>query len=240
MKIQYFSDLHLEFRRRLPLMKVPVRAPVLILAGDIGCPFKPEYALFLEQRARDFDKVFLCRGNHEMYDSKSAQEVDSQIQTVIRDLSNISYLNDSYEEYGGYRFVGSTLWGRITDPKYVTNDFRNIPWMSISKYNEMHAQSRESIRDSITSSRLPVVVITHFLPSMRLVDPFYAKYSRYNQCYASNCEDLFLPPVVAWFYGHTHRPSRRTLDGLPFYCNPIGYPDENAEFTFEECAELKT
>ena len=48
----------------------------------------------------------------------------------------ISFLNYSYEDYEGYRFVGVTLWSKITNQNYLGNDFNVIKGMNIELYNE--------------------------------------------------------------------------------------------------------
>jgi hypothetical protein len=33
--------------------------------------------------------------------------------------------------------------------------------------------------------------------------------------------------IKCWIYGHTHATSDVIINGIPFLCNPIGYPNEN-------------
>ena len=33
--------------------------------------------------------------------------------------------------------------------------------------------------------------------------------------------------IRAWIYGHTHTSDVREIDGVKFYCNPVGYKGEN-------------
>jgi len=39
--------------------------------------------------------------------------------------------------------------------------------------------------------------------------------------------------IKCWIYGHTHTPSNVIINGIPFLCNPIGYPDENSKIDFQ-------
>jgi predicted phosphodiesterase len=62
-----------------------------------------------------------------------------------------------------------------------------------------------------------------------------------NQWFASNQDLLFTQynsKIKAWFYGHTHTPSVKSLQGIPFYCNPIGYPGENKDLDFNKVASV--
>jgi hypothetical protein len=63
--LQYLSDVHLEFRQKLP--RVVPKGDILILAGDIGYPFSGLYEEFLRKMTHSFKKVFLVVGNHEYY-----------------------------------------------------------------------------------------------------------------------------------------------------------------------------
>ena len=39
--------------------------------------------------------------------------------------------------------------------------------------------------------------------------------------------------IKAWFYGHTHTPSKQVIKGIPLLCNPIGYLGENKVLDFQ-------
>ena len=66
-RIQYASDIHLEIRpSKFRRILTPV-GDILILAGDIGHPFRRTYAQFLDWCSRNFKHVILVPGNHEYY-----------------------------------------------------------------------------------------------------------------------------------------------------------------------------
>ena len=244
MKIQYISDIHLEYLSEIP--KINPVGDVLVLAGDIGHPFSGIYINFLIDMNKKFKKIFLITGNHEFYslaklhwgvpswnqnDNKTMEEIDDNIKNIIKnyDLNNITYLDDSYEDYEGFRFCGSTLWSKIIDQKYLNNDMTFIKNMSIEFRNELFNNSFEFINGTINNSNLPIIMITHHLPSFDLIDPIYRteEYNNYNQCYANNCNQLFKDPIKIWIYGHTHKECDKEINGIRFLCNPIGYPNEN-------------
>ncbi len=244
MIIKYFSDLHLEFFKRLnPIwIKSLIKrdADVLILAGDIGYPTSQLYKDFLIEINPMFERVYLITGNHEYYSDKSIDENNQIIKNIItnNNLSNVKLLLNDWEEYKGYRFVGSTLWSKITDPNYLINDFKCIKNMSVDKYNDLHKESVNFIETAVRESELPVVVITHHLPSNTLNDPKYQSFSKYNQCFSSELDYLISSPIVAWFYGHTHTGSFKEINGVKLCCNPIGYPDENSNQDFNKSITL--
>lgn len=245
MKIQYVSDIHLEFLQKPP--KIIPRADILCLLGDIGYPYSNIYKQFLTEMNSMFKKVFLISGNHEYYNlgpnkGKSIIQIDDQIEHVIKsnNLCNISYLNYSYEDYEGYRFVGTTLWSYISDPNYLVNDFDQIINMNINLYNEFHNIACEYIAETIIESELPIVMLTHHLPSYDLIDDKFkvSSMNKFNQCFASDCCKFFVPPVKLWLYGHTHKPKVSNINGIKFGCNPLGYPNENNPINIIYVVEL--
>jgi predicted phosphodiesterase len=87
-------------------------------------------------------------------------------------------------------------------------------------------------------SPLPVVVMTHHLPSMDLIDEKYKGYVDYNPFFASDCSELLKDPVKIWISGHTHTGYDKTIDGVHCVCNPVGYPSENPTGDFNRVVEL--
>lgn len=234
MKIQYISDIHLEYHSTLP--NIDQISDILVLAGDIGFPFSLIYKEFLIDMNKKFKKIFLIAGNHEFYSigknrDKSMEEIEDGIKSIIIDnnLDNISYLDNSYEDYQGFRFCGTTLWTQIKDQNYLTNDFKYIQNMNIEFRNELYEINCEFIEDMIKNSNLPIIMITHHLPSFKLIHSEYRteEYSNFNQCYAGECEQYFKENIKVWIYGHTHKENNTEINNIKFVCNPKGYPDEN-------------
>jgi hypothetical protein len=160
------------------------------------------------------------------------EEIEERIRQIIKTakLDNVTFLDNEYEDYEGYRFVGSTLWSKCEIPivEHCVNDFRAIKEMNVNLYNELHEVSREFLKSSIvTESVLPVIVITHHLPSYKLIAEEYKNHTHLNKYFASHSDDLFAPTIRGWIYGHTHTASGREGKGIKFVCNPIGYPGEN-------------
>ena len=252
MRIQYISDIHLEFlskyiKNGLTKKFTPKPANVLCLAGDIGYPHSQEYEKFLIESSKHWEKVFLIAGNHEYYTADGTRtmfEKKNKISALITEnsLTNVSFLDNSYEDYNGYRFIGSTLWSNIpANPSKFINDFYQIPEMTVELYNKLHNEAVAFLEsDVIRASPLPVVTVTHHLPSYSLIDPKYRTelYTSYNHYFASNCEHLIRNPIVAWICGHTHTGFENMLNEIPIYCNPAGYPRENEGVDLNKFIEL--
>lgn len=245
MRIQYVSDIHLEFSSKIP--KILPRADVLCLLGDIGYPYSKIYKQFLVEMSKMFKKVFLIAGNHEYYNlgpnkGKTINEIEEYIEYIITSnkLNNITYLNDTYEDYEGYRFIGSVLWSNITNPNYLVNDFEQIIDMTVPLYNELHKISKEEIEEAMKSTELPIIILTHHMPSYDLIDDKYKTVGmdKFNQCFASDCSNFFKSQVKLWLYGHTHKPKVVIINGIKFGCNPRGYPDENNPINIINLVEI--
>lgn len=235
MLIQYVSDIHLEFMTKVP--KIKVMADVLCLAGDIGYPYSGIYKDFLIKMNSTFKKVFIITGNHEYYMSgknnfRSMDDINSMITSIIKfhSLTNVTFLNNSYELYNDYLFVGTTLWsnisGKNTNDLAEMNDFKMIKNMSYDIYNMLHLKSCNFIENILqTVNKNKIIMLTHHMPSFTLIEK---KNSTDLNCfYASNCDKFFVSPIVAWIYGHTHTPNINVIDDIMFVCNPKGYPSEN-------------
>jgi len=242
MKIQYFSDLHLEcFKKQIfpSIMNqwIQVRAPILALCGDIGNPSEPLYKSFLQHVSSRFEKIFIICGNHEYY-HHTIPETEQQIRSLCTRFPNISFLQNSFEDYHGYRFAGTTLWSHISNPTYLTNDFTRIQGFSITTCNQLHQESKNFVQQIMDSSPIPVIMLSHHVPSTLVIDPIYDQFRKtYQQCYSSSSEDLIRPPIHTWIYGHTHRPYVGMINGVHMHCNPIGYPGENKDICFHRIIE---
>ena len=114
MKIQYLSDLHLEFHRRdikegKEGFPVPEKVgDVLVLAGDIDLGVGG--GDWINQCADTFDNVIFLYGNHEFY-HEDMVEVRKELPKYLAD--NVHVLDPGYVDIDGYRFVGNTLWSDI-------------------------------------------------------------------------------------------------------------------------------
>lgn len=150
MKIQYCSDLHIEFGG----VTLP-GGEVLILAGDVAEARKvtrdkkawelltaeeqadPKYVelyrcwtFFLFETAK-YEKVFMVAGNHEHYHGRYDLTHD-ELRAVLP--NNVTLMENSVVEYGDVVFVGSTLWTNANNHDQLTlytlkhnmNDYRCI------------------------------------------------------------------------------------------------------------------
>ena len=244
MKIRYFSDLHLEFIKHNKIEKFIRKIPsgideICILAGDIGNPYQLNYDIFMKFISKNFIKKFVITGNHEYYNqTKTIQETDEFMKNYFQQFDNISFLNNNYEIYNNYCFIGTTLWSKITNPLYGINDVYKIPNFDYIHYNRLNMLSVDFLEDALQNNE-NCIVITHHLPSNSLIDIKYKTHKMlpYNQWFYCNMDELIETKgnkIKCWIYGHTHTPSNIIINEIPFLCNPIGYPNENSILDFQK------
>ena len=244
MLIRYLSDLHLEFIKPKNLQKILDKIKsvnnkeVCVLAGDIGNPYQPIYDNFMEHINETFKKTFVISGNHEYYNkTKTIEETNAFLENYFKKFDNISFLNNSYEHHNDNCFVGTTLWSKIYDPFHEINDVYQIPSLDCNKYNHMHNESVEFLKQTLLNNKNNII-ITHHMPSFSLIDTKYTipSMTPYHQWFSSDMDEFINEHqnnIKCWIYGHTHMPSNKTINNIPFLCNPIGYPNENNVTTFD-------
>ena len=102
MRLQVFSDLHLEFGPFEPVLKKP---DVVVLAGDIHDGTAG--VKWAKKSFRDCPVIYVL-GNHEFY--------NHAMPDLIRELrreakgSNVHVLENNAVEIGGFVFLGCSLW----------------------------------------------------------------------------------------------------------------------------------
>ena len=243
--IRYISDIHLEFiesnkiNNLIKQIKQIEKDEICVLAGDIGNPYKEHYKIFMDHISKTFNKTFVICGNHEYYNNKKTiEETNDYLINYFKQYSNITFLNNSFELYNNYMFIGTTLWSNITNPEYEINDVYKIKNLNYIKYNELNRNCKLYLDEQIKTND-NIIMITHHMPSYSLIDEKYKviNMNKYNQWFYSDM-DKFIEEnkdkIKCWIYGHTHMPNFKLLHDIPFMCNPIGYPNENSKLDFDK------
>lgn len=229
---QIFSDLHLEhYMSRMGgpdkfLDTLPVAAPNLILAGDIGHLGKVNKQ-WMEARIRYFlsrwETVYYIPGNHEFYGSSIPEG-----HWVLNSLTSkrFKYLGSTRRiTKGGLRLWGDTMWFPEPDPKptsFPVNDFYYITGFKYQVYKQ-HADFNKRLRKI-----KPDVVVTHHLPSFKSVGANYG-HSDANWCYVADQEAYILEhKPKLWIHGHTHDPCDYMIGETRVICNAHGYPGQTS------------
>jgi len=172
--------------------------------------------------SKNFKKTFVIAGNHEYYNTtKTIQETNYFLEDYFQQFDNNRFLNNNYEIYENYCFIGTTLWSKITNPNYEINDMYSIPNFDYIQYNKLNRLSVDFLQDTLQKSR-----------EMR-------PYNQWFYCDMDEFIEMNASKIKCWIYGHTHTPSNVIIHKIPFLCNPIGYPNENSILDFQKTFTVK-
>jgi len=230
--VQYMSDIHLEYRNAS--VKMPIVSKNLVLAGDIGNPFKDNYREFLIKCSNEYNHTFIVPGNHEYWGS-NMDKTDDQIDKILSKFDNVYSLKNTIVEADNVAFIGCTLWSRIFkepvnrrgDEYNIMIDGKNITWNDL---NHLHYDDVIWLTDALqTYNSKDIVVVTHHIPTYKLLHPKYdvPRYKNDLDRYYTDLEHLIKPPVITWIAGHSHCTMEIELNGVGLRINSIGYPTEN-------------
>ena len=240
MKIQYMSDLHLEFSdnsRWLKHNELPAPGDVLVLAGDIFYLKNKVAPLanFWKWASANYRQVLIVPGNHEYYNYCDVMDKGLQWKWLFK--NNVGYYQNQVVRIDDTDFIMSTLWSRISpsDEYFVwkgMNDFRQIMYngklLQTEEFNQMHNFCLDFIKQSLVETTAKyIVVITHHLPTLEVVASHH-KGSVLNSAFATELSRLIADSRIdAWIYGHSHTNIDAEINGTKVVCNQMGYVFEN-------------
>lgn len=246
MKIQFASDLHLEFRDNSRWLKdnplIPV-GDILVLAGDIGYLGDENYSKhpFWNWCSENFKETIVIPGNHELYKGFDINDLTEGWEISIRE--NVRVVYNKVLHYGDIDLICSTLWSEIPlREAYFTekgvSDFRRIRdgerFLSWERFNEEHRRCVNFISLSVAKSTAKTkIVITHHVPSPQLIAEEF-RGSMINGAFTSNLDKMIESlPVKCWIYGHSHRNIDTVIGGTKMLSNQLGYVFAIEHLTFE-------
>jgi len=156
---QILSDLHLEIGQQYLAFQVPVSAPYLILAGDIGRFIDySSYLAFLKSQCSRFTKVFLIPGNHEFYETSHGDglELARKLETEPELDGRLVLCHQRRFDVPGsdITILGCSLWSHIPNDaqdvvRMKINDFKKIKDWSVEAHNHAHQSDLEWLRAEI-------------------------------------------------------------------------------------------
>lgn len=244
-KIQYASDLHLEFSENREFIKQYPLQPVgdiLILAGDI-VPFSvmDKHKDFFNYVSDHFEATYWLPGNHEYYGFDISTK-SGVLNEKIR--SNLYLVNNTSVDHDDKRLIFSTLWSHISDGNQwqierSMNDFHLIKYgkyrFSSEKYNTLHKTSLAFIQDELKSAKESnIAVFTHHCPTF-LNYPEQYKGDILNEAFAVELFDVIESSNIDyWAYGHHHSNIPEfSIGNTKLITNQLGYVQRNEHRLFE-------
>ena len=245
MKIQYASDLHLEFvtnRNYLRLFPLKVTGDILVLAGDIQY-LKVGYVAdpFWDWASDNYQQVIVALGNHEFYHGHDINTVTPN--KVIEIRENVHAYYNAAVTIEGVEFIVSTLWAHIepTDFFVVSHsvaDFSQIlcdgKYLTPDLLNEEHVRCLAFVKKAVAESTAKhKVVVTHHVPSLLLTAPEF-RGSRINGAFTVELDEFIANNNIDyWIYGHSHRNIDKMIGSTHCVTNQLGYVRSGEHRTFD-------
>ena len=198
------------------------------------------YRKFFRRVCEQYPNVIYVMGNHEHYHGKFDQSRDVFLAEFKRMNLPIRFLERETVEINGVTFIGSTLWTDFNSNNPISmyecqnmmNDYRIIR-VAKDKYRSLrpqdtldeHIKNKNYIKETLSSTNGPVVVVGHHAPSLQSVKPKYEHDFHINGAYRSNLDEIMLqyPNIKLWVHGHTHELFDYEIGYTRVVCNPRGY-----------------
>ena len=253
MKVQYASDLHLEFPQNTAwLEKKPLQpvGDILLLAGDthnLGRKFTQ--LPYLDVLSEQYKMVYIIPGNHEFYAGFDAQ-ICLQENYELDLRPNVFLVNNFVKIIKNVRLIFTTLWSKIEREKHAIvtgmSDFHLIRCkgtpLTIENYNELFEASWAFLsREINTPFDGTTIVVTHHLPS-DLCNLEKFKGSVLNEAFCVNLtHEIEASHVDYWIYGHSHgNKPPFSIGNTMMLTNQLGYVHigENRSFEYDALIAL--
>jgi len=257
MKIQYCSDLHLEFQENKNyLERFPLKpaGEILLLAGDIVL-FKmmKEHDDFFNYCSDNYENTYWIPGNHEYYHSDLANrnvraENFQPLYEKIRE--NIFLLNNQTITYKNVELVFSTLWSHIP-PQYEwtvqknVSDFYQIKnngkKFTTADFNTLYKNDVDFLKTVLAKpTDKQRIVVTHHVPTLMHYPEQY-KHTEINSAFATELFHFIeSSDATYWIYGHHHcnTPAFK-IGNTTMLTNQLGYVHQNEHQLFNPAAIIE-
>ncbi|KIW58853.1 hypothetical protein PV05_03346 [Exophiala xenobiotica] len=213
-KFQVLSDLHLEVGDQYLSFHIPVQAPFLILAGDIG-------------RLQDYDKYLSF--HH-----------DTMLENEEKTMGRLKVFNRTrLDLHPSLCILGCTLQSYIrpenrTAVEQRVKDFARIPNWTVELHNEEHQKDLDWLRTEINSIRSEsehsrrakrILVISHHAPIKNGSSHPKNQNNPWADAFATDLIGVHeeMSKVQWWVFGHTHYTTQWRQHGINLISNQRGY-----------------
>ena len=252
-KIQYCSDIHLEFNQtQLKENWLNTTGDILILAGD-SCVWNNEFKHhpFWKWCSEHYELTLICLGNHEFY-SKELTVEETYDNFEIELFSNVKIMNNKSIKIENIEIFITTLWTQL-DSKYLEiiqksfNDFKRIKWFknendNRKKYEDAFSVCSNWLIQSVKESKSEIkIIVTHHCP---ILIESKRENKTFNSCFQTDMSHFIKSNSINyWIYGHDHwNKNDIELNNCLITCNQLGYifRNENEGFNSNKILPIKS
>jgi len=248
LKIQVFSDIHIELWNKMPT--IPVKSKYLCLAGDICNINHPLFYPFLDYCSSNWVKTFYVLGNHEYYiKKKNYNQLLFEYKYKIGErYKNIYCLDNDYisldEE--NVNIYGATFWTKppfasTYEARMYVNDYNWISYfkqgldqvidLDINYVKHLSDESFDSLEQYLSKTDKQTIIMTHFPPCRKGTSaPIYLEDNKITNLYFAWPDNTLLnfkrDNIITWISGHTHWSYDFVENDVRLIGNQIGYNSE--------------
>lgn len=241
LRIQFVSDLHLEFeqnRRWLKSHPLQVMGDILLVAGDTAYLDLPEsdrdmysqYS-FWDWASENYRQVIVCFGNHDFYGYYDLATMTDGYCKQIR--QNVHAYYNAVVHIDDVDIIVSTLWAFIEPYNaYLTekgvSDFYRIMYnghrLTADDFNKEHERClsfvKRTVAESIAGTK---IVLSHHVPT-QLCTAKEFRGSTINGAFTVELGDFIAnSDIDYWIYGHSHRNIDAEIGKTKVLSNQLGY-----------------
>ena len=249
LRIQYVSDLHLEFlqnRQWIAEHPLEVTGDILLVAGDTAYLDLPDskhdtYSQyeFWDWASNHYEQVIVCLGNHEFYGYYDLSSITEGYCKEIR--HNVHAYYNGLVHIGEIDIIVSTLWSKIEPHNaFLTernvSDFYRIIYgnhrLTADDFNREHERCFAFIKRAVTESTAKAkIVLTHHVPT-QLCTAEEFRNSTINGAFTVELGDFIADSGIDfWIYGHSHRNIKAQIGRTCIVSNQLGYVSHGEHLT---------
>ena len=241
LRIQYVSDLHLEFpqnRAWLEEHPLEVAGDVLLIAGDTAYLDTPKSGQdpysrysFWDWAAEHYRQVIVCFGNHDFYGYYDLATMPDGYCKQIR--PNIHAYYNAVVHFDDVDIIVSTLWSYI-EPCYAyitergVSDFYRIKYdghrLNSDNFNQEHEKCLRFVKRAVAESQARTkIVLTHHVPT-QLCTAEEFRDSDINGAFTVELGDYIADSGIDyWIYGHSHHNIDTQIGKTKITSNQLDY-----------------
>jgi predicted phosphodiesterase len=207
---QYCSDVHVDIKATKKIrLDITPTTKTLMVAGDIGNPFCPSFESFFGNMSNIFETVLFVPGNHDHNNGcvfRPSPQCKDRINAILRPLPNVHLLDNKIYDYSEDTIVVGTQLYSLLSPALLA------PKTTLSvneriRHNYEHSKCVDFIEYACrTNPKKNVIVMSHYVPTFRLIDDKYKKWGASQSKWTTDLEDVMAKHdnLCVWICGHTH------------------------------------